>query len=345
MRVGLNSGPVTAGVLRGDRSRLQLLGDTVNTGRCTVKGLQSTLWVDFTLCLTCLCAALASISSSNMLHLHIAARMESTGMRNKIQVSQETAELIIAAGKSQWIRAREGTVVAKGKIELQTYWLLPKYEAAPSTHTTSESGVSDGERMDIIDWMNAANTEDTDDVQDGIEAYDENTQRLVDYNVDILTHALKKIIAQRNRSGKKSVDEAMKNIITKLESELGCVGSCLEEVVEVIELPKFDSAKHGEDVNNAEVSAEVLSELSNYVEIIASMYRNNPFHNFDHASHVTQSTTKLLSKIVAAKHIGKGEELLPDHNYGIVSIMNVAILHASAYVVFRYILLFSSRLC
>jgi class 3 adenylate cyclase len=32
MRFGLHSGPVLAGVLRGDRARFQLFGDTVNTG-------------------------------------------------------------------------------------------------------------------------------------------------------------------------------------------------------------------------------------------------------------------------------------------------------------------------
>jgi class 3 adenylate cyclase len=31
MRMGLHSGPVTAGVLRGERSRFQLFGDTMNT--------------------------------------------------------------------------------------------------------------------------------------------------------------------------------------------------------------------------------------------------------------------------------------------------------------------------
>lgn len=32
-RVGLHSGSVTAGILRGQKARFQLFGDTVNTGR------------------------------------------------------------------------------------------------------------------------------------------------------------------------------------------------------------------------------------------------------------------------------------------------------------------------
>jgi class 3 adenylate cyclase len=76
MRMGIHSGPVTAGVLRGERSRFQLFGDTMNT----------------------------------------AARMEHTGIRDRIQLSQETTDLLIAAGKTNWISRREDLVHAKGKF-------------------------------------------------------------------------------------------------------------------------------------------------------------------------------------------------------------------------------------
>lgn len=66
-------GPVTAGVLRGDKGRFQLFGDTVNT----------------------------------------ASRMESTGVPGRIQVSQSTADLLAQSGKESWCTAREQVIVAK----------------------------------------------------------------------------------------------------------------------------------------------------------------------------------------------------------------------------------------
>ena len=53
--------------------------------------------------------------------VNTAARMESTGQPNMIQVSQKTADLIIAAGKEKWVTAREELVNAKGKGLVQTY--------------------------------------------------------------------------------------------------------------------------------------------------------------------------------------------------------------------------------
>jgi hypothetical protein len=51
--------------------------------------------------------------------------MESTGLPGKIQLSANTAELIIRDGKSQWLTKRDTTITAKGKGEMQTYWAEP----------------------------------------------------------------------------------------------------------------------------------------------------------------------------------------------------------------------------
>ena len=86
LRVGLHSGPTTAGVLRGDRTRFQLFGDTVNT----------------------------------------AARMESNGIPGKIHLSQQTADKLIEDGKGNWLLPREGLIDAKGKGKMKTYWMIVK---------------------------------------------------------------------------------------------------------------------------------------------------------------------------------------------------------------------------
>lgn len=66
-----------------------------------------------------------------------------------------------------------------------------------------------------------------------------------------------------------------------------------------------------------------MSRLTNLIESFDGRYNDNPFHNFEHASHVTMSVTKLLSRIVAPSdheyNNEDGDDNLHDHTFGITS--------------------------
>lgn len=50
--------------------------------------------------------------------------MESNGQPHKIQVSEATAKILHKQGRGKWLQAREDKIQAKGKGELQTYWIV-----------------------------------------------------------------------------------------------------------------------------------------------------------------------------------------------------------------------------
>lgn len=102
LRIGMHSGEVTGGVLRGEKSRFQLFGDTVNT----------------------------------------ASRMESTGIPRMIQVSQATADSLILHGKSGWLSPRQDKVVAKGKGEMQTYFLQINANSSDKQSSSQQSSAT-----------------------------------------------------------------------------------------------------------------------------------------------------------------------------------------------------------
>jgi len=265
IRVGLHSGPVTAGLLRGERSRFQLFGDTVNT----------------------------------------AARMESSGEGNRIHLSDHTARLISEAGYGRWIERRAEKVNLKGKGTLQTFWLnYPKKR--PSERLQEDPECTTG------DSSTASSTEDM--TENITEIHDSKRQRLISWNAESLLQIIRHIVARRHGNNLPPV---------KLDWTAKDTNP-LDEVVEVIELPSATTNGPRKDPNTIVLDANVENSVRHYVSLLAEMYPNNPFHNFEHASHVTMSVTKLLSRIVSPSDMNFTDDAqasahLHDHTYGITS--------------------------
>lgn len=291
LRIGLHSGPITAGVLRGEKGRFQLFGDTVNTG----------------------------------------SRLETTGLRNRIHISKETADLIQEGGKGNWLRARGEVVQAKGKGTLATFWLLPKSATLSSTasHSTGSNIGSSGlstegrhtvasERLDA--GMHVSR-------KDHSEA---KLERLIFWVSEALLQSLRQVVAQRNASSKAAHKGGSHESVRALEHEMSKHKVVLDEVREMIALPKYDAEAVAKQVDpkTIDLGHEVETQLREFVTLIASLYQANPFHNFHHASHVAMSIMKLMSRIVApdkvlqnrdCERIGDVAETLHDYTYGITS--------------------------
>ncbi|GKY99154.1 hypothetical protein MPSEU_000870900 [Mayamaea pseudoterrestris] len=277
LRVGIYSGQVTGGVLRGERSRFQLFGDTMNT----------------------------------------AARMEQSGVKGKIHLSQETVDLLIGAGKTQWITPRIDTVVAKGKGELRTYWLTIGASDAGTVVSGSDNCSTTG--MDDVSMTSVSHSQQQEKQEKkkdkALQVTASKTTRLIEWNCEVLIRLLKqvvvrrKILQKRNPNRKADADETL----------IG-EGNVIDEVKEIIDIPTTMFGNVLQDADAYVLPTNVVDQLYDYVSNIAAMYRENPFHNFEHASHVTMSVTKLLSRIVAPSDLqANGDETLHDHTYGITS--------------------------
>jgi len=236
-----------------------------------------------------------------------------TGIPRKIQCSQATADLLIAAGKEHWLTKREDNVVAKGKGILTTFWIAPHAKragSATSSTTNSSERIMDPRALVPLDVANT-NTNNTDQCL--------KHERLVDWMQEVFLSMIRPIVAKH---GAMRTPSSPLIVPDKPLSEIA-----LDEVVEAIQLPDFNAEAALINPDSVEIPNDVAESLRTYIGIvsktgsgatllrsniyshhnlflpanhhqIASAYRDNPFHNFDHACHVTMSVSKFLKRVV-----------------------------------------------
>ena len=219
-------------------------------------------------------------------------------MSGRVQISQDTAELLIKAKKAHWIVPREEAVMAKGKGKMSTWWLNPMPSKSVSGSSSAGSAsLSSGGSVSAYDEFGDPNAD--------------KTGRQINWITEVLFKLLKKVVARRQAR----ISTGRQPEAGKPNCERDPYKTVLDEVTEVIKLPAFNARvakKQHEIESSIELDPEVKRQLRTYVSNVAFLYKqkDNAFHNFSHVSHVIMSVTKLLSRIVApTDHEEATEEL------------------------------------
>lgn len=111
----------------------------------------------------------------------------------------------------------------------------------------------------------------------------EKKQRLIDWQVDQLHQLLLLIIARREQLRKAGIKPKNTGVIpqaTVAQSEV----PVFEEVQEVIKMPS-DHPQGPPQIDSIQIDKEVLRQLNDYVTVVSTLYKDNPFHCFEHARH------------------------------------------------------------
>ena len=248
---------------------MQLFGDTVNTGKvyCASEFRLTKILVSF---------FVSQLSSTPK-----AARMESHGLPNKIHISRKTAEQLEREGKSHWVTERKELVSAKGKGVLKTFFAEPRSDGSASSMEFSIKSEADMLGMD--------------DLQNEVEF----RQRLIDWNVVLLSDLLKTVVAHRKAKKKSSLRNSasslsLEDLLAMDDSESASSGhfvkSIRDEVLDSIPIPTYEDQRKkkmkGSDSQPIELGERVMEQLRNYIVAIESGYPPNAFHNFSHCTHV-----------------------------------------------------------
>jgi len=194
-----------------------------------------------------------------------------------IQVSHVTYGFLVESGKQNWVKPRLDKVNAKGIGTMRTYWLhlnARRNSVSASQNDTSNDDTSTGnlgdsasKNLDLATSHVPTSTSKQSKSERKAAALKEG--RMVDWMCDLFHDQIRKVMAMRKANAK-----TYKARYTRDENK-----TSLDEVAEVIYLPRFNETSGARDVSKVHVGPTVYRQLHEYISIIASHYHANPFHN------------------------------------------------------------------
>jgi 3'5'-cyclic nucleotide phosphodiesterase len=176
-----------------------------------------------------------------------------------------------------WLTEREAQVDCKGKGMMTTFWCEPNCNVAGSVVSASDASE--------IGTLGRAGP--------GV-SHEAEFSRLLDWNVTLFAGLLEAVVA--------SQDLTM-TIPGELEGQPSmCSSTALTKPVDGVqeELDLLKSCQYKAPERMADLtplSCTVMKQLRELMASIAQLYRDNPFHNFEHCSHVVMSARKMLNRI------------------------------------------------
>ena len=236
--------------------------------------------------------------------MNTTSRMESSGETGRIHISKETAEHIQKSGKGNWLIKRDEPVTAKGKGDIQTYWIVGSGTQRRSIGGSLAGGAIDMSERSYDDGANATDIParlalNNDGQRQPVQPSNDREERLVDWNVQMLLEFLKQIVARRNarnakkdkassRTARRGSSRELKGTNTEEKGmampTMDDAFNPLDEVREIIRLPEFDAKAAKNASAEVEIDPVVVTQLSQYVSCVAKMYQKNSFHNFEVSS-------------------------------------------------------------
>jgi class 3 adenylate cyclase len=221
--------------------------------------------------------------------VNTASRMEASSALSRIHASEQTVSFLNKANKSSWVIPREEKIHLKGKGTLQTFWLDPQrdtIDSVTSGRTSALRSTFDVNQEEVVSG-----------------ALVERKQRLIEWNVEVLYDLLLRVSASRDAELKVSGKVPLSFGSPKPQGRKPS-GMVIDELTNVLNIAPFDAAVQKEIAEDVSLPVEVKEQLRDYVSNIAHLYSDQvPFHNFEHASHVIMSATKLMKRIMSPEGI------------------------------------------